>query len=131
MRFCLSHPTIRCWEVTAADGTKYGCDHLKVVAPERAYKCSTCPLPKADPGPEIRSIYTLYNFIFAFPENSIFFKDRWARVRRSMPTEQWDDLLSSFYVIRAIVDRTNVAAQAVAQAQIEANLALKKRQSRI
>ena len=56
------------------------------MAPEAAYLCERCPRLIFDPGPEIRTAWDLYCYIYSMSEGSALHESRWSEVLNGIGT---------------------------------------------
>lgn len=74
------------------------------VAPRAAYRCETCPLPAADPGPDGRASLDLYQVLNRWPEGDPRRKFRWDRFLEETDPDEVERRLADFEEIRAAVE---------------------------
>ena len=112
VRFSLTYPHIRCGWYREPDGSEYGCKALARTNPRDAYQCEACPLPRADPGPEIRGRFRLYQWLHEYQEGTVKCAHRWRLLQEGRSAFELDGLMEDL----AAIDDT---IEGIRQAQAE------------
>ncbi len=110
VRFKYLHPYIDCRaQRDPSTGEQWGCDWIAQFNPASAYRCERCPLPVADPGPEVRARMHLHGYLYAYPEGHPIREHRWRVLTERRSARSLSPVIEDLVAIDECVQRLVLA----------------------